>query len=81
MSRIKQIVLGVVAALAVLGVVAAWPNVELILTLGAAVLVIGFYTFAVSWTDRRRRRGEEASTASANNIVPPISGGHGFGGF
>ena len=80
MGRIQQIALGVVAVLAVVGVVAAWPNLELILTLGAAALVVAFYTFVVIWSDRRRRRGEEASTFDPNTTAP-THGWHGGGMF
>ena len=80
MGPIKRIALGVVAVLAVVGVVAAWPNLELILTIAAAVLVVGFYAVAVIWTDRRRRRGEEASTADPNTMVPPMQGWSSGGG-
>lgn len=75
MKVLKPATVAVVVALVVYGVVALWPNLELILTLGAAVLVIGGYIAAITWSDRRRRRGEEASTAEPTAV--PFHGWHG----
>lgn len=77
----KWIIRAVVFALVLLGAVALWPNVEAILTLGAAVVLVVGYVSAYTWSQRRRRRGEEASTFEPGGTIPFTGwpgGGPGF---
>ena len=69
---LKYITLGAVLVLLLVGAVLLWPDVEAILTLGAADLLAGGYVSAYTWSQRRRRRGEEASTEPRGTI--PFTG-------
>lgn len=73
----KRIVGAGALVLLALGAVALWPNVEAILTLGAAVLLVAGYMSMYSWSQRRRRRGEEASTSEPKTV--PFTGWRGGG--
>ena len=61
-ARVAAVALTVVA---IAGVVWLWPNVEAILTWGAFYGLLALYLALISWSQRRRRRGDEGSTSNA----------------
>lgn len=52
-------------ALPVVGAVWLWPNLEAILTWGLFYGVLAIHLGLISWSQRRRRRGDEASASNA----------------
>lgn len=61
-SRVGAVALALVATTTVVWL---WPNVEAILTWGAFYGLLALYLTLISWSQRRRRRGDESSGSNA----------------
>ena len=61
----RRVAAALLVALPVLGVVWLWPNVEAILTWGLFYGVLAIHLGLITWSQRRRRRGDEASASRA----------------